>query len=76
VALRLNTSEKNEIMPRRKARAEKPRLAQMLLRSGSLAGVESNPISNGMDLPCYRTKSMTDHYTLETFNTDTVSKSR
>jgi len=41
VALRLNTSEKNEIMPRRKARAEKPRLAQMLLRSGSLAGVES-----------------------------------
>ena len=41
MALRLNTSEKNEIMPRRKARAEKPRLAQMLLRSGSLAGVES-----------------------------------
>ena len=34
------------------------------------------PISNGMDLPCYRTKSMADHYTLETFNTDTVSKSR
>ena len=34
------------------------------------------PISNEMDLPCYRTKSMTDHYTLETFNTDTVSKSR
>ena len=43
MALRLNTSEKNEIMPRRKARAEKPRLAQMLLRSGSLAGVESTP---------------------------------
>ena len=42
MALRLNTSEKNEIMPRRKARAEKPRLAQMLLRSGSLAGVESS----------------------------------
>ena len=41
MALRLNTSEKNEIMPRRKARAEKPRLAQMLLRSGSLAGAES-----------------------------------
>ena len=45
MALRLNTSEKNEIMPRRKARAEKPRLAQMLLRSGSLAGVESFPAS-------------------------------
>ena len=44
MALRLNTSEKNEIMPRRKARAEKPRLAQMLLRSGSLAGVESSLI--------------------------------
>ena len=42
MALRLNTSEKNEIMPRRKARAEKLRLAQMLLRSGSLAGVESS----------------------------------
>ena len=51
MALRLNTSEKNEIMPRRKARAEKPRLAQMLLRSGSLAGVESPPGDPGGQLP-------------------------
>ena len=32
--------------PRRWARAEKPRLAQMLLRSGSLAGVESMILTN------------------------------
>ena len=50
MALRLNTSEKNEIMPRRKARAEKPRLAQMLLRSGSLAGVESIELLKGFCL--------------------------